>query len=101
MYHSDIVNKKRIFLINQKNYLFLIYAKRCLPRDSKKRINFCGGNFYSRNAFSFIIWTNFYELTRLPVTRWVKLSLNFELLVNREMKFLLGQRLFNNIFCAT
>ena len=34
--------------------------------------------------------------TRLPVTRWVKLSLNFELLVKRVMKFLLGQRLFNN-----
>ena len=33
------------------------------------------------------------------MTRWVKLSLNFELLVqNRLMKFLLGQRLFNNIF---
>ena len=40
--------------------------------------------------------------TRLPVTRWVKLSLNFELLVKRVMKFLLGQRLFkNNIFCTT
>ena len=39
---------------------------------------------------------------RLPETRWVKLSLNFELLVNRVMKFLLGQRLFNNnIFCTT
>ena len=34
--------------------------------------------------------------TRLTVTRWVKLSLNFELLVNRVMKFLLGQRLINN-----
>ena len=34
--------------------------------------------------------------TRLHVTRWVKLSLNFELLVKRVMKFLLGQRLFNN-----
>ena len=34
--------------------------------------------------------------TRLPVTRWVKLSLNFELLVKKVMKFLLGQRLFNN-----
>ena len=34
--------------------------------------------------------------TRLPVTRWVKLSLNFELLVNSVMKFLSGQRLFNN-----
>ena len=30
------------------------------------------------------------------MTRWVKLSLNFELLVKRAMKFLLGQRLFNN-----
>ena len=40
-------------------------------------------------------------ITRLPVTRWVKLSLNFELLVKRVMKFLLGQRLFNNIFCTT
>ena len=43
--------------------------------------------------------------TRLPVTRWVKwvkLSLNFELLVNRVMKFVLGERLFNNnIFCTT
>ena len=38
--------------------------------------------------------------TRLPVTRWVKLSLNFELPVKRAMKFLLGQRLFNNIFCT-
>ena len=38
----------------------------------------------------------FYKNTRLPVTRWVKLILNFELLVNRVMKFLLGQRLFNN-----
>ena len=38
----------------------------------------------------------------LNLTRWVKLSLNFELLVNRIMKFLLGQRLFNNnIFCTT
>ena len=33
----------------------------------------------------------------LPVTRWVKLSLNFELLVpiNRLVKLLIGQRLFN------
>ena len=38
----------------------------------------------------------FYKYTRLPLTRWVKLSLNFELLVNRVMKFVLGQRLFNN-----
>ena len=30
----------------------------------------------------------FYKYTRLPVTRWVKLCLNFELLVNRVMKFL-------------
>ena len=37
-----------------------------------------------------------YKYTRLPVTRWVKLSLNFELLVKKVMKFLLGQRLFNN-----
>ena len=40
--------------------------------------------------------------TRLPVTLWVKLSLNFELLVNRVMKLLLSQRHFNNnIFCTT
>ena len=46
--------------------------------------------------------SEFYKYTKLPVTRWVKLSLNFELLVNRVMKFLLGQRLFNNnIFCTT
>ena len=33
------------------------------------------------------------------MTRWVKLSLNFELLVNRVMKFFLGKSLFiNNIF---
>ena len=32
------------------------------------------------------------------MTRWVKLSLNFELLVKRVMKFLSGQRLFNNNF---
>ena len=45
---------------------------------------------------------DFYKYTRLPVTRLVKLSLNFELLVNRVMKFLLGQRLFNNnIFYTT
>ena len=44
----------------------------------------------------------FYYYSRLPVTRWVKLSLNFELLVKGVMKFLLGQRLFNNnIFCTT
>ena len=44
----------------------------------------------------------FYEYTKLPVTRCVKLSLNFELLVNRVMEFLLGERLFNNnIFCTT
>ena len=44
---------------------------------------------------------DFYKYTRLPVIRWVKLSLNFELLVNRVMKFLLGQRLINNkIFCT-
>ena len=44
----------------------------------------------------------FYIFTRLPVTRWVKLSINFELLVKRVMQFLLGQRLFNNnIFCTT
>ena len=44
----------------------------------------------------------FYKYTRLPVTYWVKLSLNFELLLKRVMKFLLGQRLFNNnIFCTT
>ena len=44
----------------------------------------------------------FYKNTRLTVTRYVKLSLNFELLVNRVMKLLLGQRLFNNnIFCTT
>ena len=42
----------------------------------------------------------FLLLTRLPVTRWVKLSLNFELLVPkyREIKFLLGQRILKNIF---
>ena len=45
---------------------------------------------------------DFYNYTRLPMTRWVKLSLNFELLVNRVLYFLLGQRLFNNkIFCTT
>ena len=46
-----------------------------------------------------IIWlgSNIFH-TRLPVTRWVKLSLNFELLVKTVMKFLLGQRLFNNNF---
>ena len=44
----------------------------------------------------------FYKYTRLPVTRWVKLSLNFDLFVNRVLKFLLGQCLFNNnIFCTT
>ena len=42
----------------------------------------------------------FYKYTRLPVTHWVKLSLNVELLVNGVIKFLLGQRLFNNIFCT-
>ena len=53
------------------------------------------------NAFEYPA-PDFYKYTRLPVTRWVKLSLNFELLVNRVMKFILGQRLFNiNIFCAT
>ena len=42
---------------------------------------------------------DFSKYTRLPVTCWVKLSLNFELLVNRVMKFSLGQRLFiNNMF---
>ena len=42
------------------------------------------------------------KYTRLPVTRWVKSSLHFELLVNRVMKFLLGQHLINNnIFCTT
>ena len=35
-----------------------------------------------------------YKYTRLPVTRWIKLRLNFELLVKRVMKFLLSQRLF-------
>ena len=39
--------------------------------------------------------------TWLPMTRWVKLSLNFELLVNKIMKLLLGQLLFNNFFCTT
>ena len=40
--------------------------------------------------------------TRLPGTSWVKLSLNFELLVKGVMKFLVGQRLFNNnISCTT
>ena len=29
----------------------------------------------------------FYKYTRLPVIRWVKLSQNFELLVDRLMKF--------------
>ena len=37
---------------------------------------------------------DFYKYTKLPATRWVKLSLNFELLVNRVIKLLLGQRLF-------
>ena len=36
------------------------------------------------------------------MTRRAKLNLNFELPVNRAMKFLLGQRLFNNnIYCTT
>ena len=30
---------------------------------------------------------SFKSILRLPVTRWVKLRLNFELLVNRVMKF--------------
>ena len=37
-----------------------------------------------------------YNYTILPVARWVKLSLNFQLLVNRVMKYFLGHRLFNN-----
>ena len=41
-------------------------------------------------------WPDFYKYTRLPVTRWVKLSLNFELLVKKVMKFVLSQPLFNN-----
>ena len=46
--------------------------------------------------------TRVYKYTRLPLICFVKLSLNFELLVNRVMKFLLGQRLINNnIFCTT
>ena len=40
----------------------------------------------------------FYIFTRLPVTRWVKLSLNFELLVKRVMQFLLDQRLLITTF---
>ena len=41
----------------------------------------------------------FLIITRLPVIRWDKLSLNFELLIKKgNEKFLLGQRLFNNIF---
>ena len=50
----------------------------------------------------YVIILKFELITRQPVTRWVKLSLNFELLVNRAMKFSLGQRLLNNnIFCTT
>ena len=53
----------------------------------------CGKNNQSSNPD---------DHTRLLVNRWVKLSLNFELLVYRVMKFLLGQRLFNNnIFSTT
>ena len=47
---------------------------------------------------------DFYDLYKLdyPWPRWVELSLNLELLVNRVIKFLLGQRLFNNnILCTT
>ena len=53
-------------------------------------------------CFAFCIFYNHYRIaTGLPVTRWVKLGLNFELLVKRGKKFLLRQRLFNNIFCTT
>ena len=37
---------------------------------------------------------SFFKYTRLPVTSRVKLSLNFELLVNRVMKFLLASSTF-------
>ena len=43
-------------------------------------------------AYRYIV---FLYITRLPVTRWVKLSLNFELLVKKVMKFLLG---LGNVF---
>ena len=48
-------------------------------------------------------WPEFYKYTRLPLTRWVKLSLNFELLVKRVMKFLLGQNAFliTIFFCTS
>ena len=39
---------------------------------------------------------SFISILEYPLTRWVKLSLNFELQVYRVMKILLGQRLFNN-----
>ena len=58
-------------------------------------------NFHNRSTepLSYRIYTRpqsikqarrpeFYKYTRLPVTRYVKLSLNFELLVNTVMKFL-------------
>ena len=38
------------------------------------------------NYLSLSVWKIF--ITRLPVTRWVKLSLNFDLLVKRVMNFL-------------
>ena len=43
-----------------------------------------------------LIRDNFKLELDYPWPPWVKLSLNFELLVNRVMRFLLGQRLFNN-----
>ena len=44
----------------------------------------------------------FVKILDYPMTCLVKLSLNFDLLVNRIMEFLLGQRLINNnIFCTT
>ena len=48
------------------------------------------------NIQKMCIYIYIYIYTRLLKTNWVKLSLNFELLVNRVMKFLLGKRLFNN-----
>ena len=64
---------------------FCFYSNRQVPKLYTM-------NQYFENLIS--IKTYFYKGTRLPVTRWVKLSLNFESLVKRVMKFLLGQRLF-------
>ena len=60
-------------------YAYAIVLGRCYSVSLATRLVY--ENIYAIHGITCIEGKSFYIITRLPVTRWVKLSLNFEFLV--------------------